>query len=619
MRCQCNNLYRRLRNIHFSSICQNYRKDPKRLWNVINTVTHRSVVRSEPILDADPLNNFFHSIVTDPTPTYMIPFGPPGEHCFSEYPAISESEVLRQLQRLDGRKAPGPDGLQSKVLKAVAPVIAPSLTAIYNTSLRSSKFPVMFKFANVTPILKSRTSDPEAPSNYRPVSLTSILGKVLERLVLNCLCDCLKMSDILHDHQFGFRAHRSTSQLLTLAVNDWKLAQDRGETTSIAFVDLSKAFDRVQHQHLLFSLHSLGLHGSVLRWFGSYLSGRYQRVLMPSSTSSYLPVSRGVPQGSILRPTLFNIYLLELPQIASEAQTKLLMFADDKTLYTSDRNPSLSAFRLSISLQKINDHLQARGMLVNTEKTVVMVVQPPNAPTLQRQAIKVCLSGVHLSEVDSARCLGVTLDNRLTFAAHINNLSRRVNRKIGALRRSSRQLSLSARRLYLVSVIQPDLEYALPVFLPSLSAQLRHRLAALHRRAVRVACGAHPQADILPLLEALKIPSLEYRYVHLFFIFIFQCYCLQPALCLSSLFPTRLTGRVTRGSCTRNMEVNRYRTMLGYTSFSSRSALLWNALPNSVKSCTTTAGFCLNIRTCLSDSIALDRFQNLLFTNVFNQ
>ena len=161
-------------------------------------------------------------------------------------------------------------------------------------------FPTKFKLANVTPILKSRMGDPISPSNYRPVSLTSILAKTLERLVLNQVCDSLTIENHLYDHQFGFRPARSTTQLLTLAVNDWKLAQDRGETISVAFVDLSKAFDRVQHQQLLIALHGMGVHASALRWFASCLAGRSQRVVTRASQSSSLAVSRGVPQGSIL-------------------------------------------------------------------------------------------------------------------------------------------------------------------------------------------------------------------------------------------------------------------------------------------------------------------------------
>ena len=344
------------------------------------------------------------------------------------------------------------------------PVIAFSLTLIFNTSLCTAVFPTQFKLANLTLILKSRMGDPTSPSNYRPVSLTSILAKTLVPLVLNQVCDSLTIKNHLHDHQFGFRPARSTTHLLTLAVNDWKLAQDRGETTSVAFGDLS-----VQHQRLLVVLHGMGVHASALRSFASYLSGRSQRVITQASQSSSLAVSPGVPQGSIFGPTPFNVYLGGLPRLAETAGSKLLMFADDKTVYSSDPSKARSEAKLSSALEILNNHLGSLGMQINTDKTVVMQIHPKRATgsqqQQQRQQLQITLSNVTLGEVESTRCLGVVVDNKLSFAQHINNVVRKASRKIGVLRRSFRQMNLFARHTFVVGVIQPDLQYALPVYL----------------------------------------------------------------------------------------------------------------------------------------------------------
>ena len=623
LRSKCNNLYRQLRNAHFRSICDDYRRDPRRLWSTINSVTRRTNPRTEPLVQADTLNRYFHSIVSDPNPAYVVPSGTSRPCDLHEFRPISEDEVLRHLQKLDGTKAPGPDGLLPSILKAVAPVIAFSLTLIFNTSLCTAVFPTQFKLANVTPILKSRMGDPTSPSNYRPVSLTSILAKTLERLVLNQVCDSLTIENHLHDHQFGFRPARSTTQLLTLAVNDWKLAQDRGETTSVAFVDLSKAFDRVQHQQLLIALHGMGVHASALRWFASYLAGRSQRVVTPASQSSSLAVSRGVPQGSILGPTLFNVYLRDLPRLAETAGSKLLMFADDKTVYSSDPSKARSEAKLSSALEILNNHLGSIGMQINTDKTVVMQIHPKRATgsqqQQQRQQLQITLSNVTLGEVESTRCLGVVVDNKLSFDQHINNVVRKASRKIGVLRRSFRQMNLFARRTFVVGVIQPDLEYALPVYLSFISAKNRNKLASLHRRAVRVACGASPQANITPLLHHLNVSSFQYRSVFLFLVFIFHCYCIKPAVCLQSLFPICTSTRTTRGSTTHNMSINRYRSMSGFLSFSSKSALVWNYLPDDLKSCTTIADFRVKLAIWLKDSLTLNHCCDLLSSNVHNQ
>ena len=364
----------------------------------------------------------------------------------------------------------------------------------------------------------------------------------------------------------------------------------------------------------------MGVHASALRWFASYLAGRSQRVVTQASPSSSLAVPRGVPQGSILGPTLFNVYLRDLPRLAETAGSKLLMFADDKTVYSSDPSKAHSEAKLSSALEILNNHLGSIGMQINTDKTVVMQIHPKRATgsqqQQQKQQLQITLSNVTLGEVESTRCLGVVVDNKLSFDQHINNVVRKASRKIGVLRRSFRQMNLFARRTFVVGVIQPDLEYALPVYLSFISAKNRNKLASLHRRAVRVACGASPQANITPLLHHLNVSSFQYRSVFLFLVFIFHCYCIKPAVCLQFLFPICTSTRTTRGSTTHNMSINRYRSMSGFLSFSSKSALVWNYLPDDLKSCTTIADFRVKLAIWLKDSLTLNHCCDLLSSNV---
>ena len=207
----------------------------------------------------------------------------------------------------------------------------------------------------------------------------------------------------MDDRQFGFRKHRSAAHLLARAVNDWLLARDSGAITVVVFVDLSKAFDRVHHQLLLLHLHAAGICGRALAWFASYLSGRYQRVAFAAGTSPYLPVTRGVPQESVLGPLLFNLAVAHLPQLAAEYTSTLLMFADDKTLYLSHQCLNVAAATVSKALDVIASSLELKGLSVNETKTVAMIMQPPRSI----QAIPlITLRGSCLQVVTTARCLG---------------------------------------------------------------------------------------------------------------------------------------------------------------------------------------------------------------------
>lgn len=616
LRTRSNNLYRRLQNEHFMERCKIYRSDPRKLWATVNYVMKRKPPRCEPPVDVNNLNTFFHTIVHDPAPSYDLPSGPTGPVSLRSFLLVTEQEVLSLLEALDVKKATGPDGLSPYILKVVAPTIARSLAMIFNASLQSGVFPDSYKLANITPIVKARDGDSTSPANYRPVSLTPIVSKLLEQIVSARLHKSSVLNQ-LHDQQFGFRSNRSTSQLLSLAVNDWQLSRDRGDTTAVAYIDLSKAFDRVLHQQLLFSLHAMGICNEALKWFACYLSGRSQRVAIPTATSELLPVTRGVPQGSVLGPTLFNIYLRHLPSVASQVGAKLLMFADDKTLYTTAKTQAESTELLSSALDALAGALVPLGMSINVQKTVVMCIRPKKVvPVNQTPPITIKMGGTVLQEVEETRCLGIIIDHQLLFTSHIDYVTSKVSKKIGVLRRTWRQLSPIARRMYVLSVVQPDLEYAMPVFITSLSVKNRDRLFALHRRAVRAACGASYSADVAPLLQSLTLNTLEFRFILLFCCFVFQCHILQPADCLAALFPPQVAARQTRGTISHNFQVQLFRTVVGRNSFSNRASLIWNAMSQDIKSAADFQSFKASMHRLLLDAHQYSRFKQLLFDNV---
>ena len=245
---------------------------------------------------------------------------------------ISEVEVSHMLKSLDTAKATGPDGIPAKLLKETADVIAPSLCTLFNKSISSGSLPDEWKTANIVPIHKK--GDNEHAENYRPISLLCIISKVLERCVLNNVK--YRLLEAVNICQHGFISGRSCVTNLIDALNYVGSCLDRGGQIDMIYMDMSKAFDKVNHDVLIQKLrNNYGFGGNLLRWFRSYLTNRKQRVTVLGATSNPLSVTSGVPQGSILGPALFLLYVNDLPSTVKSSQ--VVMFADDTKLFKEIR------------------------------------------------------------------------------------------------------------------------------------------------------------------------------------------------------------------------------------------------------------------------------------------
>ena len=376
LRTRSNNLYRQLRNKYFSELCQDYEQSPRKFWSAINGVTKRKPAKPKTSVEAETLNRYFHSIVHDPDASYNVPLGPVSSTDLESFASVTIAEVELLLLDLKPRKAPGPDNILPCLVKSAAYILAPSLAILFNASFSSGILPSTFKEANICPVLKSQRSDRSDPSQYRPISLSSVIAKALEKVVLRQLQQLFDDKCPYHKDQYGFRRHHSTAQLVTKAVSQWTASRDTGHTTMIVFLDLSKAFDRVNHQCLLISLQAKGIGRTALAWFASYLYDRRQKVTLQHATSRVLPVSRGVPQGTVLGPVLFNVYISHLPTIADSFTCSLPMFADDMTLYRSAPSLKLCIASVIPCLNVLCDELQKLHMMINVKKSGVMIISP---------------------------------------------------------------------------------------------------------------------------------------------------------------------------------------------------------------------------------------------------
>ncbi len=490
---------------------------------------------------------------------------------------ILRGEVLTALKNLDIKKSAGPDEVEPYFLKVAAEIIAGPLVHIFNLSLEQNVVPDVWKSALVVPLLKG--GDPTNLNNYRPISKLSVIAKILESIVSEQLKEFLVSNSILSRFQSGFRKNHGTVTATMKVLNDITCALDNGRSCAAVFIDLTKAFDTVNHGILLSRLYSIGLSETALGWIRNYLKNRCQRVQIKGSISDSLSIESGVPQGSILGPLLFTLYINNLGDNLSDACIHL--YADDTIIYCFASSIDSCISKLQEAFVIVQRNLLSLKLVLNDKKTKCMVFSrkhkcessPPPLYSLQGNSVEL---------VSSYRYLGFVLEEDLSFKLHVKQLLSKLRLQLGFYFRNSACFSQSAKRKLVEATFLPVLDYG-DVFYRNTTKALLQSLDSVYHSALRFITRTNYYTHHCALYEMVGWPSLHLRGYKHWLILVYKAIVGQLPLYMTSLLTVNSQGYNLRSSRYILLNVPLMKTEFGKTAFIYSAPTAWNEIQRSLK------------------------------------
>lgn len=452
--------------------------NPKQFWKILNPNHSQPLSlhddQNQPIPDCDTaeaLNRTFSSTFTQ-EPIDNLPDFPPSAHNTMADITFNAAGIANVIDSIKLTSSAGVDGINSKILKRTKHAISEMLCHIFQQSLSLGEVPDDWKVGKIIPVPKK--GPPSSCRTYRPISLTSVCSKIMEHIIYSHTVKFLLSVNFFTPNQHGFRRGFSCDTQLTLFVNDISSNLDLNVPVDALFLDFEKAFDKVPHRRLLLKLSRLNLNPFVLDWIRAFLTNREQFVHANNHSSSRSPVRSGVPQGTVLGPLLFLIYINDLP---ANISSNIRLFADDCVVYRPIHSGH-DTRSLQEDLDKITDWCSKWLMTLNTTKTLlVSFTRRRNLPPPQY-----VLCNAAISPVSSCKYLGVTISSDLSWSSHIRSIINETNRTLGYFRRHLRLAPPLVKLLAYQTCVRPKLEYACSAWDPhqtNLTKALEYKTAHL--------------------------------------------------------------------------------------------------------------------------------------------
>lgn len=584
------------RHDYYTNKIESNSRDQKALFHVLNKLLHRNVDQQFPPHDnleelTNRFSNFFiRKIEKIRSQLHATANGLSQDVdtcCMSarmtDFTSISEQDteiIIRKTNNKSCRLDPLPTWLLKQCISTLLPII----TGIINLSLNESIMPTTFKEALLAPILKHASLSTDEEINFRPISNLPYVSKLIEKAVDIQLTDHIKECDHDEAMQSAYKKHHSTETAWVRLHNDILCSLDENMAVLLVCLDLSAAFDTIDHGILLHRLKNrLGISGNCLKWFQSYLSDRKVRVTIDGKYSKPKDLNFGVPQGSVLGPKLFTLYMLPLGDIARKHSIDFHIYADDCQLYLSfkQENRLESVHKMECLVSDIKSWMSNNMLKLNDDKSEFLVLTGPRR-VCQLDPPSLVIGSDEVIKSESVRLLGVELDGNITLKKHVRSVAKSLFFKLQNMYKIRKCITEDGAKIMVHSMITSKLDYCNAILYGLPDCDL-NRLYSVQKLAARLITGTKKYDHISPVLEKLHWLPIKMRIEYKILLLVFKCLHGSAPVYLSELLEKRI-NKGTRADNKNLLVVPRFKNVtLGGRSFSRSSPILWNNLPDSLR------------------------------------
>ena len=490
---------------YFTNKCVEYKQNSRKLWQLINQLINKKQKRSQVIdsLKIENLQRYDPKDITNGFCDYFASVGQsyadklksssvlvetynekiPRENSSMFLTPTDQKEIKSIIMALPSKTSSGFDEISNKLLKQLCNCILEPLEIIFNQSMLQGEFPELMKNADVSPLYKSKLEC--EPNNYRPISLLLTISKILEKLIYQRTYKFMEATGQIYNSQYGFRSQHSCENAVSELLSEIIKGLQNGHYTIALFLDLSKAFDTLEHEVLLEKMHRYGIRGNVLNWYRSYLFNRKIRVKCQVASSGrleysdYRTVNFGTPQGSCLGPLIFLIFTNDLQKHLHHCSS--ILFADDTTLYKAHRNLKYLKWSIQDDMNTLTDWFMANKLTLNIDKTICMLFQPNGSC----QEIELEIDNIKIKSSKETKFLGLWLDHHLSWSTHIRNLITKLKRNQCLLKHGRRLMTENCLKMIYFSHIQSHITYGLVLWGNHLTDQLLKNIQKIQEQCLQ--------------------------------------------------------------------------------------------------------------------------------------